>query len=58
MATSGEAKPDAEIKVYGSGSELGNELAAYVAELSAAAVKERGVFSVVLSGGSLISTLK
>ncbi|KAK6931354.1 Glucosamine/galactosamine-6-phosphate isomerase [Dillenia turbinata] len=46
-----------ELRIYESVDELGTDLADYVAELSELSVKERGVFAVALSGGSLIDLL-
>lgn len=57
MARSVELKKGVELKVYEKSGELGEDLAAYVAGLSESAIREKGSFSVVLSGGSLISTL-
>lgn len=53
----GSAGKRGDVKVFDGVDELATSLADYVAELSDAAVKERGAFSVVLSGGSLISTM-
>ncbi|KAK6921889.1 Glucosamine/galactosamine-6-phosphate isomerase [Dillenia turbinata] len=46
-----------ELRIYESVDELGTDLADYVAELSELSVKERGVFAIALSGGSLIGLL-
>lgn len=51
------AKKEAELMVYQNADELGDDLAAYVATLSESTITKRGAFSVVLSGGSLISLL-
>lgn len=52
----GEGKP--EVLVFGSEEELSVSLAKYTAELSEKYTQERGAFSVVLSGGSLIKSLR
>lgn len=44
-----------EARVFEDKDELSTDLVDYIAELSEAAVKERGVFAVAFSGGSLIS---
>ena len=46
-----------ELQVYETAEELTVSLAEHVAHVSAEAVKARGVFTVVLSGGSLIKML-
>lgn len=46
-----------ELRVYESLDDLTTNLAEYIAELSEASVKDHGVFSVALSGGSLISLM-
>ncbi|GMH15258.1 hypothetical protein Nepgr_017099 [Nepenthes gracilis] len=46
-----------ELRIHESLDELSRDLAEYVSELSEAAVKERGVFALALSGGSLIGFL-
>lgn len=48
---------DRELRVHESLDELSTDLADYISELSEAFVKERGVFVIALSGGSLISLL-
>ncbi|XP_015895148.1 probable 6-phosphogluconolactonase 1 isoform X1 [Ziziphus jujuba] len=56
MALSGAHK-DRELRIHESLDELSTDLADYIAELSEASVKERGVFAIALSGGSLISLM-
>ncbi|KAK4773895.1 hypothetical protein SAY87_028914 [Trapa incisa] len=46
-----------EVRIYESTHDLSTNLAEYIAEISEASVKERGVFCVALSGGSLISMM-
>ncbi|KAK4791258.1 hypothetical protein SAY86_031671 [Trapa natans] len=46
-----------ELRVYESIDDLSINLAEYIAELSEASVKDHGVFSIALSGGSLISMM-
>lgn len=46
-----------ELKIYENTDELSTDLAEHVAELSEAFVKERGAFTIALSGGSLISLI-
>ena len=46
-----------ELRVQESLEELSTDLVDYIAELSEASVKERGVFAIALSGGSLIGLM-
>lgn len=57
MALSGVRK-DRELRIHESLDELSAVLADYIAEISEAAVKERGVFAMALSGGSLIGLMR
>ncbi|CAM6105837.1 unnamed protein product [Calypogeia fissa] len=57
MAAKVDVKKGAELKLYEKGSELAEDLAAYVADLSAKAISERGSFTVVLTGGSLFKSM-
>lgn len=57
MALSGANKDGREVRIYEYLDELHTDLADYIAELSEASVKERGVFAIALSGGSLISLM-
>ncbi|KAK3442899.1 hypothetical protein EUGRSUZ_B03143 [Eucalyptus grandis] len=58
MALSGVVCKDrGELRIHESLDELSTDLADYIAELSEASVKERGVFSIALSGGSLIGLM-
>ena len=54
MATKGEVKKE----VFESEEDLAVSLAKYTAQLSDKFCKERGAFTVVLSGGSLINSLR
>lgn len=54
---SGARKDGKEVRIYENFDELSTDLAEYIAELSEAYVKERGVFAIALSGGSLISLM-
>ncbi|CAA6657353.1 unnamed protein product [Spirodela intermedia] len=47
-----------ELKIYENLDDLATDFADYVAQLSELSVKERGVFSVALSGGSIISLMR
>jgi hypothetical protein len=58
MAGLGKLNKEEELQVYPNVEELSVSLAAHVADVSASAVEARGGFSVVLSGGSLIKTLR
>lgn len=58
MAGLGKLNKEEELQVYPNVEELSVSLAAHVADVSASAVEARGSFSVVLSGGSLIKTLR
>lgn len=57
MALSGDKRDGGELRVFVDTDELSTDLADYIAELSEASVKERGVFAIALSGGSLISLM-
>ncbi|PSR85002.1 6-phosphogluconolactonase [Actinidia chinensis var. chinensis] len=57
MALYGAHKDRGELRIHESLDELSTDLAAYVAELSEVSVKERGVFTIALSGGSLIGLM-
>lgn len=57
MALSGAEKEGREVRIYENLDDLRIDLAEYVAGLSEAAVKERGTFSIALSGGSLIGLM-
>nr|GMC58317.1 probable 6-phosphogluconolactonase 1 [Ipomoea batatas] len=57
MAMSRARKDGKEVRIYENFDELSTDLAEYIAELSEASVKERGVFAIALSGGSLISLM-
>ncbi|XP_027100710.2 probable 6-phosphogluconolactonase 1 isoform X2 [Coffea arabica] len=57
MALCGAKKDGRELKIYENTDELSTDLADYIAELSENSVKERGVFAIALSGGSLISLM-
>ncbi|XP_057962523.1 probable 6-phosphogluconolactonase 2 [Malania oleifera] len=48
---------DRELRIHESLDEVGTDLADYIAEISEASVKERGVFAIALSGGSLIGLM-
>lgn len=53
-----DAKMAFEVLKFDSECDVAVALAKYTADLSAKFVKEKGSFSVVLSGGSLIDTLR
>ncbi|KAJ1397878.1 Glucosamine/galactosamine-6-phosphate isomerase [Sesbania bispinosa] len=53
VALSGGNENRGELRIHESLDELRTDLAHYIAELSEASVKERGVFAIALSGGSL-----
>ena len=57
MALSGVNNDRGELRIHENLDELRTYLADYIAELSEAAVKERGVFAIALSGGSLIDLM-
>ncbi|XAR65295.1 6-phosphogluconolactonase [Bertholletia excelsa] len=57
MARSGTHDDRGKLRIYECLDELGTDLAEYIAELSEMAVKERGVFAIALSGGSLIGLM-
>eukprot|EP01018_Ginkgo_biloba_P034916 Gb_04811 [translate_table: standard] len=51
-------KDRGELKVFEDVDDLATSLAYYISELSEAAVKKRGAFAIVLSGGSVIRELR
>lgn len=51
-------KDKKEVRVHESLEELSTDLADHIEQLSDASIKERGVFAVALSGGSLISFMR
>lgn len=57
MAYSGAGKEGRELRIHENLDELKIDLAEYIAELSEAAIKERGTFAIALSGGSLIGLM-
>ncbi|KAL7148901.1 hypothetical protein ABFS83_05G004200 [Erythranthe nasuta] len=57
MAFSGNKNDGRELRIYENADELSSILADYIAELSEASIKERGVFAIALSGGSLITLM-
>ena len=57
MALSGCQKDRVELRIHESMDELKTDLADYIAEISEISVKERGVFAIALSGGSLIGLM-
>lgn len=57
MAHSWVHKDRGELRIYENLNELSTDLADYIAELSEVSVKERGVFAIALSGGSLIDLM-
>ncbi|CAN6480367.1 unnamed protein product [Victoria cruziana] len=58
MAAATTAKGETNLLVFNNEEELAANLAEYVSRLSEKFVEERGAFSLVLSGGSLIKTLR
>lgn len=58
MALSGAKGDGKDLRIYEDTDELSTDLTDYIAELSEASVKERGAFSIALSGGSLISLMR
>ncbi|KAK4779707.1 hypothetical protein SAY87_015813 [Trapa incisa] len=58
MAVSGiDPKRTGELRIHETLDELRTDLADYIAELSEVTVKERGVFSLAISGGCIIDTM-
>lgn len=57
MALSGAKRDGKDLRIYEDTGELSTDLTDYIAELSEASVKDRGVFAIALSGGSLISLM-
>ena len=51
-------KDKKEVRVYENSDELSTELADYIEGLSDVSIKERGVFAVALSGGSVIRLMR
>lgn len=57
MALYGDKKDGRELRIFENADELSCNLAEYIAELSEASIKERGVFAIALSGGSLVTLM-
>ena len=57
-STATAATGQQDLLVFDSDEELSVSLAKYTAELSEKFVQERGVFTVVISGGSLVKSLR
>ncbi|CAA0833053.1 Probable 6-phosphogluconolactonase 1 [Striga hermonthica] len=57
MALSGYKKDGKEVRIFENADELSSNLAEYISDLSESCIKERGVFAIALSGGSLISLM-
>lgn len=57
MAAVYDLKQRGQLTIFDSFDDLATDLAEYIAQLSEISVKERGCFTVALSGGSLISFL-
>ncbi|KAL0408752.1 UNVERIFIED_CONTAM: putative 6-phosphogluconolactonase 2 [Sesamum radiatum] len=55
MALLVDRTAETEMHILENADDMRSDLAEYIAELSEASIKERGVFAVALSGGSLIS---
>ena len=58
MALSGAQKDGRVLRIHESLDELRTDLAEYIAEISEACVKERGIFAIALSGGSLVALMR
>ncbi|THU72616.1 hypothetical protein C4D60_Mb04t14080 [Musa balbisiana] len=54
MSACGGPKIKSELRIFESADELATDLAEYISQLSENSVKERGCFTIALSGGSLI----
>ncbi|KAH7665201.1 6-phosphogluconolactonase protein [Dioscorea alata] len=57
MAVSGDPKSRGELRSFDNSDELATNLAEYIAQLSDISVKDRGVFTIALSGGCLINLM-
>jgi 6-phosphogluconolactonase len=57
MSLSGAGSDRGNVRIHESLDELSTDLADYIGELSEASVKERGVFAIALSGGSLVGLM-
>ncbi|KAI0516641.1 hypothetical protein KFK09_009318 [Dendrobium nobile] len=57
MAASGDVKSINELRIFESLDDLATDLAEYIAQLSEVSVRERGFFTIALTGGSLISLM-
>ncbi|KAJ9563855.1 hypothetical protein OSB04_009015 [Centaurea solstitialis] len=58
MDVAGSIKDRGEVRIHESLDELSTDLVDYIAELSEISVKDRGVFAIALSGGSVISLIR
>lgn len=57
MAASYEPKKNSEIRIFENLDEIATDLAEYISQVSEISVKERGYFTIALSGGPLVSFL-
>ncbi|KAJ3673090.1 hypothetical protein LUZ60_006464 [Juncus effusus] len=57
MATHCETKKNTEIRIFETVDELSMDLAEYISQLSEISVKERGCFTIAISGGPIISLI-
>ncbi|KAJ4755397.1 6-phosphogluconolactonase [Rhynchospora pubera] len=56
--TTFEAKKNTDLRVFEFSDELATDLAEYVAQLSEISVKERGCFTIALSGGPIVNVMR
>lgn len=57
MAASGDVKNSNKLRIFDSLDDLATDLAEYIAQLSDVSVRERGFFTIALTGGSLINLM-
>ncbi|XP_020576420.1 probable 6-phosphogluconolactonase 2 [Phalaenopsis equestris] len=57
MAASGDVRSSNKLRVFESLDDLATDLAEYIAQLSEVFVRERGFFTIALTGGSLINLM-
>lgn len=53
-----EPKKNCEIRIFESSDDMATDLAEYISQVSEISVKERGCFTIALSGGPLLSLMR
>ena len=58
IPTSYEPKKNSEIRIFESSDDMATDLAEYISQVSEISVKERGCFTIALSGGPLVRLMR